>query len=143
MFFSESEKEQITNAIQKAEGRTSGEIKVHVEEYCPTEDPMERANAIFKYLYLDHTAYRNGVLFYLSIRDRKFAILGDIGIHQAAGSKLWEEEKNILLHFLKQGETVKGLVEGITFAGETLAELFPYDLKGSKNEISNDISFGK
>ncbi len=142
MFFSEAEKRQITEAIHEAELQTSGEIKVHVEEHCPTDDPLERAQEIFKYLSLDHTALRNGVLFYISITDRKYAILGDEGIHKAAGDKLWHEEKTCLEKYLKIGETVKGLCKAITIAGNALKTHFPYQT-GDVNEISNDISFGK
>ncbi|MGR3812069.1 TPM domain-containing protein [Jiulongibacter sp. NS-SX5] len=143
MFFSESEKQQITEAIQKAEKKTSGEIKVHVEEHCPYDDPIIRAQEVFSFLSLDHTVYRNGVLFYLSITDRKFAILGDEGIHQKAGGTLWEEERNILYNNLHIGHTVDGLCLAIEKAGEALQEHFPYEMKGDLNEISNEISFGK
>ncbi|HEY1053615.1 MAG TPA: TPM domain-containing protein, partial [Emticicia sp.] len=80
MFLTETNKERIVKAIKDAELNTSGEIKVHVEETCPTEDPMDRAKQVFQYLCIDRTAQRNGVLFYLAHVSQKFAILGDEGI---------------------------------------------------------------
>ncbi len=141
MYLSESEKQAITQAIHQAELQTSGEIKVHIEDYCPEEDPIERAKVLFHYLSLHHTALRNGVLFYISVMDRKFAILGDEGIHKAAGDNLWKEEYSILKGNLSEGETVNGICMAITRAGQALKQYFPYQ-SGDVNEISNDISFG-
>lgn len=142
MFFSEKERKQITSAIHEAELRTSGEIKVHVEEHCPLSDPVERAKEIFQLLSLDNTALRNGVLFYLSITDRKFAILGDSGIHAVTGPHFWQKEKELLYEKLHTGNTIDGLCEAIQMAGEALRLHFPYQ-SNDVNEISNEISFGK
>lgn len=143
MFFSEAEQKQITNAIKEAERQTSGEIKVHVEEHCPYDDPMVRAPEVFQFLSLEHTAERNGVLFYLSIRDRKFAILGDEGIDKVTGPDFWNEVKEVLFKHLHIGHTIDGLCLAIEKAGLALQKHFPYDRKGAINEIPDDISFGK
>lgn len=140
--FSEGEKKQITDTIHRAELNTSGEIKVHIEEHCPLENPLERAKEVFCFLSLDHTALRNGVLFYLSITDRQFAILGDQGINEKAGSDFWDKEKALLYEYLHSGNTVEGLCLAIDMAGKTLEKHFPYK-SDDINEISNDISFGK
>mgnify|MGYP002631033772 FL=1 len=140
-FFSKAEKDKITGAIHDADLKTSGEIKVHIEEHCPEDDPIERAKEIFCLLSLDHTKLRNGVLFYLSIRDRQFAVLGDKGIYDAVGENLWEEERNLLYDYLHSGNTVEGLCLAISKAGDALQKHFPYQ-SNDVNEISNDISFG-
>ena len=141
MKLSEKEKQQITDAIKAAERNTSGEIKVHIEEHCPVEDPIERAKEIFYYLCLDHTAYRNGVLFYVAFAENKYAILGDEGIHKVCGDKLWQEESAILKAYFSKGETVEGLSIAIDKVGHELKKFFPYDQKGDTNELSDDISF--
>jgi uncharacterized membrane protein len=140
--FSEAEKKRITNAIHAAELNTSGEIKLHVEERCPLDNPLDRAVEVFHFLSLDHTALRNGVLFYLSFRDRQFAILGDSGINEKAGASFWDKEKALLYEYLHTGNTVEGLCLAIEMAGSSLKEHFPYQ-SDDINEISNDISFGK
>jgi uncharacterized membrane protein len=140
--FSEAEKKSITDAIHRAELNTSGEIKVHVEEYCPLDNPLDRAKQVFYFLSLDHTALCNGVLFYLSFRDRQFAILGDKGIHDKVGSDFWNKEKALLHEYLHIGNTVEGLCLAIEMAGNSLKKHFPY-MSDDINEISNDISFGK
>lgn len=140
-FFSNSEKDQIVGAIKAAELRTSGEIKVHVEEHCPNENPVDRAWEVFDLLALEKTAQRNGVLFYLSITDRRFAIVGDEGIHLKMGDVFWGEVKDLLYHHLHQGDTVNGLCKAIKLAGEALKANFPYE-SGDINEIDDSISFG-
>lgn len=83
--FSESDREQIISAIQAAELRTSGEIQVHIENYCKG-DLMDRAAEVFAMLKMYQTKERNGVLFYLAVRDHKFAILGDGGDQSSGGT---------------------------------------------------------
>ena len=140
-FFSKEEKEQIVNAIKAAEKNTSGEIRVHIENKCPG-DVMERALFWFGKLKMHETELRNGVLFYLAVKSRKFAIIGDEGINKAVPDDFWEKIKeNMAAHFQK-GEFAKGLSEGILEAGRALQQYFPYQ-KDDVNELSDDISFGK
>lgn len=67
MLLSEEQQSIIVEAIKAAEKETSGEIKVHIEQFCPG-DVLERAKAVFAQLELHKTAQRNGVLFYFSYR---------------------------------------------------------------------------
>jgi len=140
-YFSEADKLQITNAIRVAETNTSGEIRVHIENKC-TEDVLDRAAYIFEKLEMHKTALRNGVLFYLAMEDRKFAILGDAGINQKVPEDFWESTKELVLVRLKEGNISEGLADGIIKAGEQLKEHFPYQ-EDDVNELSDDISFGK
>lgn len=139
--FSEKEQAQIRAAIQEAELNTSGEVKVHIEGKCK-EETMDRAAFVFEQLQLHKTALRNGVLFYLAFKDRKFAILGDIGINQKVPEGFWDNVSTMMLNHFKNGDFVKGLVEGVKEAGQELKVHFPYQ-KDDSNELSDDISFGK
>jgi len=139
-FFNESQKELITNAVKEAELNTSGEIRVHIESDCK-EDVLDRAAFIFKKLEIHKTEQRNGVLFYLSITDRKFAILGDAGINAVTPDNFWEEIKETVLSHFKNNDFEIGLSTGIKMAGEALKVQFPYQ-KDDINELSDDISFG-
>ncbi len=139
MFFSEVEKEKIIAAIKEAELNTSGEVKVHVEELCSEADPLERAKEVFSYLSLDKTAQRNGVLFYLAHGDRKFAVLGDIGIDKVVPAHFWESTRDALRVSFSQGNFSEGLQTGIKEAGLQLKKYFPFQ-KDDINEISDDIS---
>lgn len=140
-FFSEKEKKQITDAIKQAELNTSGEIRVHVEGKCP-EDVLDRAAYWFEKLSMHKTELRNGVLFYLAVADRKFAILGDAGINAKVPENFWESIKANMLTQFKESHFANGLSAGIMMAGEQLKAHFPYQTD-DVNELSDEISFGK
>ncbi|HPF50046.1 MAG TPA: TPM domain-containing protein [Draconibacterium sp.] len=140
-YFSEADKLQITNAIRVAETNTSGEIRVHIENKC-VGDVLDRAAYIFEKLEMHKTALRNGVLFYLAMDDRKFAILGDAGINKEVAEDFWESTKEVVIKKLKEGKIAEGLANGIIKAGDQLKSHFPYQ-KDDINELSDDISFGK
>uniref|UniRef100_UPI003216B436 TPM domain-containing protein n=1 Tax=uncultured Draconibacterium sp. TaxID=1573823 RepID=UPI003216B436 len=140
-YFSEENKLEITNAIRVAETNTSGEIRVHIEQHCKG-DVLDRAAYIFEKLEMHKTELRNGVLFYLAVEDRKFAILGDGGINQKVPEDFWETTKETVIEKLKEGLFAKGLADGIIKAGEQLKAHFPYQ-EDDVNELSDEISFGK
>ncbi len=140
-YFTEENKLQITNAIRVAETNTSGEIRVHIENNCK-DDVLDRAAYIFEKLEMQKTKLRNGVLFYLAVKDHKFAILGDGGINAKVADDFWECTKEAVLSKLKEGLYSEGLSDGIIRAGEKLKEHFPYQAD-DVNELSDEISFGK
>ena len=45
---------------------------------------------------MHNTAERNGVLFYLAVDDRKFAVIGDAGINSKVPAGFWDEVKELL-----------------------------------------------
>jgi uncharacterized membrane protein len=139
-FFSKEEKEQIKGAVQTAELNTSGEIRVHIDNHCK-EEVMDRAAWWFGKLEMHKTEQRNGVLFYLAVKDHKFAILGDAGINAVTLDDFWDTIKEKMLGHFSEGAFASGLQEGIVMAGEALKEHFPYQ-EGDVNELSDEISFG-
>ncbi len=140
-FFNKPQKDEIKKAILMAELDTSGEIKVHIENNCD-EDVLDRAAFWFTKLKMDKTELRNGVLFYLAVKSRKFAIIGDEGINQQVPKDFWDEVKEEMsTHFTKQ-EFTEGLAAGIQKAGTLLKKHFPRH-SDDINELSDEISFGK
>lgn len=139
-FLTREEQEDIMYAIKHAELDTSGEIRVHIEESCKG-DPMDRAAYIFDKLDMQKTELRNGVLFYLAIKNRRFAILGDIGINKKVPEDFWDIIRDKMLNYFRDGLFSDGLVEGITITGEQLKKHFPYQ-SDDVNELSDEISFG-
>jgi uncharacterized membrane protein len=138
-FFKSDEKELILQAIREAELNTSGEIRVHIENHCKTE-VLDRASVVFDLLKMQKTKDRNGVLFYLAVKDRKFAIIGDIGINAKVPANFWDEIKGGLQQNFKNGEFSKGLSQGILLAGHQLKHHFKHQ-KDDVNELSDEISF--
>lgn len=137
-FLSKAEEQEIVHAIVEAEKNTSGEIRMHIEEHTE-KSPLERAQEVFFELKMDETQDRNGVLFYVCVSDKKFAILGDKGINEAVESDFWDCTKDTVIANFKEGNFKKGLVEGILRAGERLKKYFPYQ-SDDTNELSNEIS---
>ncbi len=140
-FFSAEEKKQITDAIAAAELNTSGEIRLHVEGRCKI-DVLDRAAYVFEKLNMHQTEHRNGVLFYLAVYDRKFAILGDSGINQLVPENFWDDIKETILAYFNDGKFAGGISKGILMAGEHLKANFPYQ-SDDVNELSDEISFEK
>lgn len=137
--FSEKEQELVRLAIEEAELKTSGEIRICAEKHCKIE-PLDRATAYFTKIGMEKTAERNGVLIYIATEDKKFAIVGDIGINRLVPSDFWNCTKEAMLVDFKAGKIAEGLVTGIHLAGERLQQYFPYR-DGDKNELSNDIAY--
>jgi uncharacterized membrane protein len=139
-FFSEQEQQQIIAAIKDAEQQTSGEIRVHVEPKCSSK-VMDRATQVFEKLGMHNTALKNGVLFYVAYTDKKFAVIGDKGIHEKVTQHFWDEVKELLAGHFKNGRFAEGLCLGIERAGTKLKTHFPHQ-QDDTDELSNDISFG-
>jgi uncharacterized membrane protein len=140
-FFSKEQKKLLKEAIAEAELNTSGEIRLHVENRCKI-DVLDCAANWFEKLEMHKTKDRNGVLFYLAVKDRKFAILGDAGINTVTPENFWENIKAEMLELFKEDKFAEGLIRGIVRAGEELKEHFPYQ-SDDVNELSDEISFGK
>lgn len=139
-FFTAEQKQALLEAIQSAEKDTSGEIRIHLEKNC-SEDVLDRAAFLFEKLKMHETMLRNGVLFYLSVADRKFAILGDAGINAVTPENFWDEIKEAVLANFKEGKFAEGLSLGIQMTGTALKQHFPYKADDI-NELSDTISYG-
>jgi uncharacterized membrane protein len=140
-FFSKEQQAQILASVREAEKETSGEIRVHIESKL-NGDLLDRAAWLFKKLGMHNTAERNGVLFYLAVSDRKFAILGDAGINAKVPAGFWDDISELMRKNFKEGKFTEGLSEGILMAGEHLKIHFPHRAD-DVNELSDEISFNK
>lgn len=140
-FFSKEQQAQILASVKEAEMETSGEIRVHIETSLK-DDVLDRAAWLFRKMGMDKTAERNGVLFYLAVNDRKFAIIGDAGINSKVPAGFWDDISEVLKKNFKEGKFTEGLAEGIIMAGNQLKTHFPHRLD-DVNELPDDISFNK
>ena len=104
-------------------------------------DVLGRAKEVFEQLGMAKTALHDGVLIYLAIKDRKFAIIGDSGIDQVVPEGFWDDTKEKMQALFKESRFADGVCLGIELSGEHLAQYFPY-ASGDVNELSNDISMG-
>ena len=139
-FLSAENVKQIETTIRLAEKNTSGEIRVHIEDRC-FNDPVRHASYIFRKLGMHKTNLRNGILFYLAVKDRKFAVVGDEGIHKNVQQGFWDSVRNTTLGKFKQEQFSEGLCAGIEMTGTELKKYFPLSVSDN-NELSNEVTFG-
>ena len=142
-FFKPEEKQLIVDAIRSSEKRTSGEIRVFVESRCRYVDAIDRAMEIFFRLEMDKTDDRNAGLVYVAMKDRQLAIFGDQNIHQKVGTEYWNNTVKKILSSFNSENYSKGLRQCVTDIGEALVYYFPYDNDTDKNELPDDIVFGR
>lgn len=138
-FFTSDQQEAIVKAIGEAEHATSGEIRVHIETSCKV-DVLDEAAWLFKKVGMQKTADRNGVLIYLALKERNFAIIGDSGINAVVPPGFWDSVRDHMQQRFSEGLFAEGLVEGVLMAGEKLKEHFPRS-ENDVNELPDAISF--
>ena len=141
-FFTNEEKQQLVEAIQKAEQRTSGEVRVFVESRCRFVNALDRAQEIFFRLKMNETELRNATLIYVAVKDKQAAVFGDEGIHQKVGKKYWEDEVMKMLLLFRKEQLADGICQAINDLGEALVFYFPYNRESDKNELPDEIIFG-
>ncbi|WP_143310625.1 TPM domain-containing protein [Chitinophaga vietnamensis] len=140
--FSEEEKNRLVQAIRVAERLTSGEIRLFVESHCTYVDPLDRAKEAFVSLGMEKTKQRNGVLVYVALKDRQFAILGDQGIHDKVGDDFWQQEATLLRTHFQDNQIISGIEACIREIGESLRTWFPHEADDT-NELPDDIVIGR
>jgi len=143
VFFQPEERQAITKAITIAEERTSGEVRVFIESRCRYVDAIDRAVEIFYSLKMEKTEHRNAVLIYVALKDHQLAVFGDEGIHQKLGREYWNKIVSEMIHNFNQDDYAKGVCQSIYTIGEALHFHFPYDRSTDKNELPDDIVFGR
>ena len=133
---------RVKEAIRQAELATSGEIRVSVARLF-WGDVYKAAARAFDRLGMQKTRDRNGVLFFVVPARRKFAILGDRGIHEKVGQAFWETVTGAVSERFRAEDFTGGLVLGIEMIAQELHTHFPYDAATDVNELPDDVDFEK
>jgi uncharacterized membrane protein len=115
----------IVAAIKEAEEKSTAHVRVHLSKRWIETRPFSRASKIFNQYEMNNTPQRNSVLFYVNLRRKKFAILGDSGIHQLAGPRFWEKLAKELTENLRSTQSEKAIALAIQSTGEMLKKLYP------------------
>jgi uncharacterized membrane protein len=139
-FLGRLEHERIAGAIAEAESKTSGEIRVFLAR-GHVVDVFQEARKWFERLGMTSTKHRNGVLILVAPRARKFAVIGDSGIHERCGDEFWNNlVEEMRQHFQRENFT-DGIVHAIEVAGSALSRYFPRE-PGDRNELPDTIEEG-
>lgn len=141
--FSDEETRLIVKAIRHAEQRTSGEVRVFVESRCSWVDAIDRAVELFFKLQMDKTENRNATLVYVAVKDRQLAVFGDEGIHQKVGTAYWNNIIAEMLQSFNRLDYAKGIADCVIQIGDALTTHFPYERDTDKNELPDEIVFGR
>lgn len=136
-FLEQLRHDEIVAAIQAAEAKTSGEIRVFVSRKL-RPDALAAARVRFAKLGMTQTRERNGVLLYVAPRSRTFAIVGDEGVHARCGEAFWREVAQAMTAEFRKGDFTAGILLGVQRAGSLLAEHFPRQ-GDDRNELPDTV----
>jgi uncharacterized membrane protein len=139
-FLGALEHDRIVKAIQAAEARSRGEVRVHVSG-APTEDAQAAAARQFESLGMTKTAERNGVLLFVAPASQTFAIIGDRGIHEHCGPGFWTDVASAMEDDFRSGRYTDGIVKGVERVGAVLATHFPREAgRTDANELPDEVT---
>ncbi len=124
VFIDALDDDRITAAIEAAEGKMTGEIRVFVSRR-KCVDALGMAEKHFAALGMAKTKERNAVLIFIAPKSQSFAVFGDTGVHQKCGQEFWSILRDEMTVHLKEGRYTEAVVHGILKAGELLAIHFP------------------
>ncbi len=134
--------QQIQAAIENAENLTSGEIRVVIDpDGNKGEDPYHEAVKWFHRLGMTRTRQRNAVLIYINPHTRRYAVVGDEGIHRCVGTDFWKRVAEVMHTHFYAGNLLTGIIEGVRTVGESLAQYFPIDGGDNTNELPDEVVY--
>ena len=132
--------ERIVKAIQEAEARSRGEVRVHVSQKTVADAAVDAARQ-FEALGMTQTAERNGVLIFVAPVSQTFAVVGDEGIHARCGPGFWKDVAAAVEADFRAGRFTDGIVKGVARVGDALATHFPRtEGAPDRNELPDDVT---
>jgi uncharacterized membrane protein len=138
-FIGQLDDAELVRAIQRAERKTSCEIRVFVtDREIGADDVVKRAASRFEKLGMTATRERNAVLLYFAPRSNQFAIVGDKGVHEKSGDAFWSEVASAVRDELRKGRFTEAIVRGIDILADAFARHFPRQAD-DRNELPNEI----
>ena len=127
-------------AVRAAELHTTGEIRVALARFYFWGDVRRAAERAFVRLGIDRTRAHNGVLIFVAPWRRRFAILGDAGLHQRVGAAFWEQLAPPLAAAFRAGDLTGGLLRTIAAIGQRLAVEFPVETARGDNQLPDSVA---
>jgi uncharacterized membrane protein len=106
------------------------------------DDVLDHAAFVFEELGMHRTQHRNGVLIFVSVAQRRAAVIGDIGIHQKLPHGFWNDTLAVILQKFKAERHCDGLCLGVERLGEQLRTHFPR-MRDDRNELSDEVSISR
>jgi uncharacterized membrane protein len=130
---------RVEEAVRAVERRTSGEVRVAISRFYFWGDVQRAASASFDRLRIAHTRHRNGILIFVAPWRRRFAICGDIGIHEKVAPTFWKSVADIAAESFRRGDPTAGLEGALALIGDELSLRFPRDPTDDINELPDAV----
>lgn len=147
-FLTGDQRDEVADAISKAEAMTSGEIRVLVvaaSSVLPVLGKNEQRKSLarravreFTKLGIQNTRDRTGVLIMVSIEERMVKILAGSGINSVVPETTWPTMVQCIIEGIKAGNPVKGIATAVAEIGAMLSEHFPVK-SDDTNELPNTV----
>jgi uncharacterized membrane protein len=147
-FLSSDQRNEIADAISKAETMTSGEIRVLVvaasslfpkrSKNGQKEALRQRAVKEFSKLDIHNTKDKTGVLIMVSLEERMVQVLAGNGINSVVPEETWPTLVHRVTEGIKAGNPAQGIIMAVTDIGTMFSEKFPLQPDDS-NELSNVV----
>ena len=139
-FLSALDEARVVAAIQAAESRSRGEIRVHVAN-GPVPDARAAAEADFVRLGMSATAERNGVLILVAPESQSFAVIGDEAIDARCPPGFWDEVADGVAAEFRAARFTEGILSAVARVGDVLERHFPRRPGDQdKNELPDALS---
>ena len=74
---------------------------------------------------MDKTRDRNAALIFVAPRARKYAVVGDVGVHEKCGEQFWQRLVGAMREHFKKEDFNRAIIHGINELGKVLAIHFP------------------
>ncbi|HTL11272.1 MAG TPA: TPM domain-containing protein [Bdellovibrionota bacterium] len=121
---------RLHHEILQAQAGTSAPLRVYLTRRLPDRDVALSAERLFGHYHLEQTTLRNGILLYVNLRTRRFAVARDAGADAALGMEYWRELSQCLRDDLLSTHHELALRMAVRTLGISLARLFPADDNG-------------
>ncbi|MDD3845678.1 MAG: TPM domain-containing protein [Syntrophorhabdaceae bacterium] len=102
----------------------------------------DRAVRAFYEKGLYRTRANTGVLFFISLFERKVWVLADKGIHEKITQARLDTLAKMVSRGVRERNAANALVEAIGEAGQLLEEHFPIGREGDTNELADEVIIG-
>jgi len=116
-FLSRLDHNRVTQAIRKAEGKSSGQIRVFIQRGKFEDDALPRAERRFLQLGMQKTRDRNAVLIFVAPRAHKYAVIGDVGVHEKCGEEFWKKLVDDMRAHFKNQDFSRAIILAISELG--------------------------
>ena len=87
---------------------------------------------------MQKTTGRNAVLIFVAPREQKYAVVGDVGVHEKCGEGFWKKLVNDMQALFKSQDFTRAIILAVNEVGKVLAVHFPRTAD-TINELPDEI----